>query len=150
MKACSVKWVVCFCGSLWVWSAWWPRWQTCSPRCFGEPIAENSCYFVSALSASFSASSLSQRWKFLVSPTCHHVCDLNLACILSKMKPTSPLRFTASLLILREALCYAAVQQHSSPIPTLGKWHLKKENVSKCTSKVHQANSCWPAVSGQC
>lgn len=115
MKACSGKWAVCFCGSLWAWSAWWPQWQTCSPRCFGEPIAENCCYFVSALSVSFSASSLSQRWKFLVSSTRYHVCNLNLACALSKIKTISPLHFTVSLLILWEALYSFPATQFAHP-----------------------------------
>lgn len=59
----SVESLVCVCGSLWVWSAWWLQWQTCSPLCFEELIVENCCYFVSALFASFSVSFSSQRWE---------------------------------------------------------------------------------------
>lgn len=53
-------------GSLLVWNAWWPPWQTCSPTCFGELTVGNCCCSVSALSASSSASSSSPRWERVV------------------------------------------------------------------------------------
>lgn len=62
LKLKKVCFVFFFFGSLWVWSAWWPQWPTCSPLCSGRVTAENCCSYASAQSASFSVSSLSQRW----------------------------------------------------------------------------------------